>query len=112
MIQIQAATRIKVMAKADQAQARAYFKSFGITVGALQFNGTGGIDFQISPKDATKAKAALTKKFGKPVIESKPGADVESMYFPLDDKQDRSIYLEIRKHPQVGRIGLTDNSDT
>lgn len=111
MIKLNAAARLMVVAKADEAMARDYFKSFGIKVDKMSYSGTNSIDFYLSSKQAARAKKVLTKRVGKPVVESKPGSDPESMYFPLDDKQDRSIYLEVRKgNVRPSLIGLTDNS--
>jgi hypothetical protein len=108
MIQINAAARLKIMAKADESAARKYLKSLGIDVGALSFNGKGAIDFRLDNKQAKKAKAALTKQFGQPTVDSTPEMDL--CMFKVDET--RSLFVEVyRNAARPCLLGLNDDND-
>lgn len=99
-----------VTAKADEASARAYLKSLGVTVGDLSGNYTGTISFELPTKKlADAAVVRLTKVLGRP--KTGDSAAFPKFTWKMPGKN-RSIVVETcRDFPEEGLLALLDTED-
>lgn len=103
MIQINAASRLKVLAKISEADARKYLTSLGVNVGDLSDNLFNSIDFEV--EEPAKALTSLKKKLGEP---KKAQKGTTTVYTFKADKG-RSVVLTRTAAKSTSYIALLTN---